>query len=491
VPPETLALLVRVARVAVLASPLFPLLALAVLAVRALLVDRIPERGVAALAKGALSCSFLASAVAGAAFCALAWNGADDGAALARDSAGLALHLPIGTWFRVADHEFEAAFRYDGVAAVMLLLTTSVTGLIGRFSVTYLHREPGFVRFFLLLLLFAAAMQTLVLAATFDFLFVGWEVVGLTSVLLVAFFHERAAPVRAAMRLFVAYRLCDVGLLLGAVLLHRHAHSTDIADLNPGALGAGAATTIALLFLLAAMGKSALFPVGGWLPRAMEGPTPSSALFYGALSVHAGAYLMLRASPLLDASPAAGAAVVAVGALTALVGTSAWRVQSDAKSALAFATMTQVGAIFVEIGLGFRQIALLHLGAHAVLRAWQMLRAPSVLREAALLRATHDGALPRVAWVADGDLVLRVLPARVRMGLYRLALDRFQLEAFENFVVKPVRALAEAIGRQERRLATLVRRARPPRALAVSAVHGGVEGSAEQCVAGRGEGGKP
>src|SRR5690606_22872823 len=161
-----------------------------------------------------------------------------------------------------------------------------VTGLIGHFSTRYLHGQKGFVRFFLLLALFATGMQLLVSAASIDQLFLGWELVGLTSALLVAYFQERRAPVEGGLRVFVTYRLCALGLLIGAVLLHQTSGTSDLAR-APEAMRAhaGTATTLVpLLLLLAAMGKSAQFPFGAWLPRAMEGPTPSSALFYGALS---------------------------------------------------------------------------------------------------------------------------------------------------------------------------------------------------------------
>src|SRR5690606_11759367 len=153
------------------------------------------------------------------------------------------------------------------------------------------------------------------------------------------------------------YRICDMGLLLGAVLVHHYAHTAQLdAALNASRwplgtshLGQGPATLIALSFALGAIGKSAQLPGSGWLPRAMEGPTPSSALFYGALSVHAGVYLLLRTAPLFDEAPLARAVLIAVGALSAVYATITGRTQTDAKSILAYATITQVGLMFVEI----------------------------------------------------------------------------------------------------------------------------------------------
>ena len=223
----------------------------------------------------------------------------------------------------------------------------------------------------------------------------GWELLGLSSMLLIGFFHDRTFPVRNALRAFTVYRVCDIGLLTGTVLMHHYAHTSDFlqafgADSWPSGsdshFGPGA-SLIALCMLWAACGKSALFPMGSWLPRAMEGPTPSSAIFYGALSVHAGAYLLLRMSPLLAHAPVARAAIVLVGAATALHGQLVERVQSDVKSQLAYATITQVGVIFVEIGLGLPRLALFHLVAHALLRTLQLLRAPNAIHDAQMMQA--------------------------------------------------------------------------------------------------------
>ncbi|AUX34014.1 MULTISPECIES: proton-conducting transporter membrane subunit [Sorangium] len=365
------------------------------------------------------------------------------------------LPVKLGHWFETRSYAFELVLLVDRLSATMMVLVSLIALTVGRFSVAYLHREPGFARFFLLLALFSTGMLALVSAGTVDLLFAGWELVGVTSVLLVAFFHEREAPPRAAVRVFITYRLCDVGLLGGAVLMHDLAHSSQWGEVFGGApwpgaaasLGPGAATALALCLFLAAMGKSAQFPLGSWLPRAMEGPTPSSALFYGAISVHAGVYLMLRVAPLLQRSPAASAVIACVGAATAVYGTMVGRVQADVKSALAHATMTQVGLMFVEIGLGLYWLALVHLFAHACLRCLQMLRAPSALRDAQEIRAAHAGEpLPPLG------LAARVLPAALVRRAYWLSLDRFHLEALqERLVAAPLMRVGRVLDRIERR----------------------------------------
>ena len=258
--------------------------------------------------------------------------------------------------------------------------------------------------------------------------------------------------------------MSDAALLLAAVLLHHLTGEGDfdqltgyggtetsswprgVCFLTPGqALGVGG------LLLVAAAGKSALLPFSGWLPRAMEGPTPSSAVFYGALSVHLGAYVLLRVGPLLDASPVLSGAVVALGLATAAFAALAGRVQTDIKSVLSFASLTQVGLIVAEIGLGWRYLPLAHLIGHACLRTFQFVRAPSALRDH---HATEN---------ALGDRLPR--PAGSGGRLYRFALERGYLDArLDRLVVGPVVRLFRSCDRLERRLtAALAGRPAEPR----------------------------
>ncbi|MFY1832379.1 proton-conducting transporter membrane subunit [Myxococcus fulvus] len=336
----------------------------------------------------------------------------------------------------------DVFLRIDALSATMMLLTSLLSLLIARFSVTYLHREPGFARFFLLLALAASGMQWMTLGGSLELLFVGWEWVGLTSALLIGFFHERATPVSAGLRAFGTYRLCDLGLLGGLVLMH-HLLGTTAWSGSLKHLGAWPATAVSLGLLLAAMGKSAQLPFSGWLPRAMEGPTPSSALFYGALSVHAGPYLLLRAAPLLERAPWARGVMVLVGLLTAVQATLVWRVQTDVKGALAQSVLTQVGLMFAEVGLGLHTLALVHLVAHACLRCHQFLRAPSALRDAKARHAALRAApVPCVAWLQHG----------LSTRLHRLAMERFALdELCERWAIKPVLRLGHWLDAGERR----------------------------------------
>jgi NADH:ubiquinone oxidoreductase subunit 5 (subunit L)/multisubunit Na+/H+ antiporter MnhA subunit len=368
------------------------------------------------------------------------------------------IDVRLGRWFHAGDYGFPLAFYFDGASAAFSLVAAFLLLATSRFSANYLHREPGFVRFYVIVLVFAAGIQLIVLSGSFDLLFAGWELVGISSVLLVGFFHERAGPVRAAIRVLVTYRLCDVGLILAAVLLHQSLHTTVFVDVfhgqqqhveAPGTLPpVPPATWVALGLLVAAMGKSAQFPVGSWLPRAMEGPTASSAVFYGGLSVHAGVFLLVRAAPLYAHEPLARAAIVGTGAITAGIATLSGQVCPDAKTSLAYATIAQVGLMFVECGLGFHRLALVHLSAHAMLRYYQFLQTPSALQRALERRAALG------ATIADESAARwEVLGVRLRRYLYRLAIERFEVEAtLERMIARPVLALSARLDRVERAL---------------------------------------
>ncbi|MGE5113420.1 MAG: proton-conducting transporter membrane subunit, partial [Acidobacteriaceae bacterium] len=262
----------------------------------------------------------------------------------------------LGSWFAVGNYHFPLVLVVDPLSVPFLALATVLSGLIGQFSATYLHRESGFLRFFLLLHLFAFGSLLAFAAGSFDLLAAGWEIVGITSVLLIGFFHQRSAPVENGLYVFGIYRACDIGLLVGIFAMHHWAGTASFDNGFPTLTGTRA-VIVCLFLLLAASGKAAQVPFSGWLPRAMEGPTPSSAIFYGAISIHAGAFLLLRAQPLLAQSRLASTLVILIGATTAIHGTIVGRASADAKTSLAYATLTQVGIVFIEIGLGWRWLA--------------------------------------------------------------------------------------------------------------------------------------
>jgi NAD(P)H-quinone oxidoreductase subunit 5 len=355
--------------------------------------------------------------------------------------------IDVGTWVAIPDlYHFSVKFVFDRLSVPFAILSFVLSGTIGAFASKYMHRERGFNRFFVLYSLFVLGMVVASLAGTIETLFTGWELVGLSSALLVAFYQERPAPARNGLWVWIIYRVSDAALLLALVVMHHLRGEGDFDEL----LGSGpwpdeisAATTgqallVGLLLIVAAAGKSALVPFSGWLPRAMEGPTPSSAVFYGALSVHLGAFLLLRVSPLLDISVVLCAVIVALGLTTAVFAYLAGSVQTDIKAALSFASLSQVGIIVAEIGLGFRYVALVHLLGHACLRTLQFVRAPSLLHDYRTIEDAIGQHLPRAGTRWD-----RWAKGRDPGWLYRMALERGYLDrALLQYVIAPfVRAL--------------------------------------------------
>jgi NADH:ubiquinone oxidoreductase subunit 5 (subunit L)/multisubunit Na+/H+ antiporter MnhA subunit len=341
--------------------------------------------------------------------------------------------VTFGNWFTVHDYHFPLVLMADRLSLPFLALTAVLSGLIGTFSATYLHRESGFLRFFLLLHLFSFGSLVAFAAGSFDLLVGGWELVGITSVLLIAFFHRRPAPVENGLRVFAVYRACDIGLLLGVFAMHHWAGNASF-DAGLPALSPAQAATISLFLLLAAAGKAAQVPFSGWLPRAMEGPTPSSAIFYGAISIHAGAYLLLRAQPLLAESSLASILTIAIGALTAIHGTIVGRASADAKTSLAYASLTQVGIVFVEIGLGWKWFAVAHILGHATVRTLEFLRAPSMLHDYHKMHSAAGGELSHT-----GQHLEELIPEPVQLWLYRWALDRGHLDTIlDRFIIHPL-----------------------------------------------------
>jgi NADH-quinone oxidoreductase subunit L len=338
----------------------------------------------------------------------------------------------FGDWLTLGSYHIPAVTLVDLPSIALGLLGGVLTLLVARFSRTYLHKDPGFLRFFVLLALFASGVQLVAYAGALDVMFAGWELIGISSALFIGFFHERDEPIRSSVRAFATYRLCDAGFLMAMVSVHEVLGSTRLSALPEAVhLPQWEVTIVAALFLLAAMGKSAMLPFSGWLPRAMEGPTPSSALFYGGISIHMGLYLLLRVWPLLDAAPIVEIAGMAVGIATALYASAVARTHSDAKGTLAHATLAQAGLIMAEISLGLTTIATFHLAGHALLRVFQYLRAPN---------AIHDAH--RLGHAAIVHPHAPVEPTMLARRRYAVALHRLRLEDVLDSLVAPVLTLA-------------------------------------------------
>ena len=364
--------------------------------------------------------------------------------------------LSYGTWSTAHEGGIAIEFLVDRMALAFAVLSTAIAGVVSAFSNRYLHREPGYNRYFVLLAMFVLGMLLVALAGNVAVLFIGWELVGLSSALLVAFFHDRPAAVSNAFRVISVYRLSDAAMLSAAVLL-RHVAGSDSVTLLFGGGGAAGLTTqnatiIAVLLLVAVACKSALLPFSSWLPRAMEGPTPSSAVYYGSLSIHAGCFLLLRAAPLLEQAPLARVLAGVLGVATALFAGITTRVQSDVKSSLAYASLTQVGLIVVEIAIGWHTIAFLHLAGHASFRLLQFLSAPNILHD---LHGLQDAMGEHAASVDPELAMLRA--GRPRRRIFLIALERGFLDSFlDRFVVVPFTRVTGTLTRFDGWLCSLV-----------------------------------
>jgi NADH-quinone oxidoreductase subunit L len=292
-------------------------------------------------------------------------------------SVDLYQYLPVGG-LRV-----DVGMLFDPLSAVFVLLITGVGFLIHVYAVGYMAGDPGRRRFFGYFNLFVAAMLLLVLGNNFVMLYVGWEGVGLASYLLISFWYTRPSAATAGKKAFLMNRVGDAGLVIAIFLMFATLGTTQYSEVfdGVGRLGEGTVLALGLLLLLGACGKSGQFPLQSWLPDAMEGPTPVSALIHAATMVTAGVYLIARAHPIFDANSTAQTVVVAVGAITLLIGCIIGCAKDDIKRVLAWSTVSQIGYMFLGVGLGggAYALAIIHLLAHGFFKAGLFLGAGSVM----------------------------------------------------------------------------------------------------------------
>jgi NADH:ubiquinone oxidoreductase subunit 5 (subunit L)/multisubunit Na+/H+ antiporter MnhA subunit len=295
----------------------------------------------------------------------------------------LAEHIVLGNWFESGNYRINISFIFDELSLAMAAMSIILSVMVTRFSINYLHRETGFHRFFLVLSLFTGAMVLLALGGNAVLTFVGWELAGITSYLLIAYAYDRTVAANNATRALVTTRIGDIAFVMGIFFSFFWVDSIEWPGIADGVteIPHWQARVLAACFLLAAVAKSAQVPLAPWLARAIVGPTPSSAIFYGAVMVHAGVYLVLRAEPVFEHAPLAMGLMAAVGLVTAIYGFFCGLTQTDAKSALIFSTTAQVGLMFLEAGLGFWNLALWHLCAHAVFRGYQFLTSTSIMQQ--------------------------------------------------------------------------------------------------------------
>ena len=287
------------------------------------------------------------------------------------------------SWMPVGDLHVDFAFQLDQLSMVMVLIITGVGTLIHIFSVGYMKDDPGFARFFAYLNLFVFFMLLLVLGANYPILFVGWEGVGLCSYLLIGFWYLDKANADAGKKAFIVNRIGDVGVLIAMFLIFANLGTLDFTGVAAGVgalpFGGALVTTICLFLFLGCTGKSAQLPLYVWLPDAMAGPTPVSALIHAATMVTAGVYLIVRSSFLFSMSPIASITVAVVGAITALFAATIAIKQWDIKKVLAYSTISQLGYMFVGVGVGAYGAGIFHLATHAFFKALLFLGAGSVI----------------------------------------------------------------------------------------------------------------
>ncbi len=352
-------------------------------------------------------------------------------------------HYHYGIWFLTDYKSYPLILLCDYLSCSLSFTAAFITSIVGYFSSHYLHRDSGFFRYFLNYLMFACGIQLIFLAGTMETLITGWEIVGISSVCLISFFQTRASPVRNGFLVFQTYRVCDLGLLIASVLMYHYFSNSHLEPLDYK-FASSPPILIGLMFIFASLGKSAQLPFSYWVPRAMEGPTPSSAIYYGALSIHAGAYLLIRTSYFWEQHLALQILIILIGLLTASYASLLGRVRSDVKTMLAYASIAQVGCIFVEIGFGFYKIALLHMVGHSFIRTIQFLTAPSTLYEYQFYFGEE---------LANKKYIEKYFPEKLRSKLFYFSLREFFLREIIFFIViNPILSLAHQLQRWEKRL---------------------------------------
>jgi NADH:ubiquinone oxidoreductase subunit 5 (subunit L)/multisubunit Na+/H+ antiporter MnhA subunit len=330
--------------------------------------------------------------------------------------------------YQANDNEFSLNFFFDRNTAVYFWVASVLTFLVMIFSRYYMHREPGFKRFFNNVLFFYAGLSCIIFSGNLETLFIGWEIIGITSFFLIAFYRDRYLPVKNALKVVSIYRVADVFLLLGIwICHHQFGQSLSFAtwkqmfsDGVPLITEEPYKVIVPLLFLVVALVKSAQLPFSSWLPRAMEGPTTSSAIFYGSLSVHIGVFLLLRTYPLWGDILAVKILIIGFGLSTALVATMIARVQSAIKSQLAYSSIAQIGLMFAEVALGWHTLALVHFAGNAFLRTYQLLVSPSVLSY--LIHDQFFNFIPPQHNVKDN------FTGRLNMAVYTLSIKEWNLD---------------------------------------------------------------
>jgi NADH-quinone oxidoreductase subunit L len=351
-------------------------------------------------------------------------------------------------------YDFFISFYLDYVSATFLFIGGLLTSLIAIYSRYYMHRESGYKRFFCTILLFYFGYNVIILSGNFETLMSGWEILGFSSFLLIAFYRDRFLPVKNALKVFSIYRIGDLGLILVAWLSHNlmenNATFLEISNktlisehlLNHSSIG----FFLGLMLIISASVKSAQFPFSTWLPRAMEGPTPSSAIFYGSLSVHMGCFILIRTFNLWEQQTSIRILMVVLGLVTIFMSYMTAKVQSSIKSQIAYASIVQIGIIFIEIALGLLPLALFHLVGNAFLRTYQLLVSPSVV-----------SYLIREQFYKNSDTPTDSHYSKLNKAFYVLAVKEWNMDRFhDKFLWHPLKVIGRTFTALKHPLAFLL-----------------------------------
>lgn len=356
------------------------------------------------------------------------------------------LNLKDISLLKTSDYEFFIDFYFDKITVVYLFVGSFITFLITIYSRYYMHREEGYKRFFNTILFFYLGYNITIFSGNLETLFIGWEILGISSFLLIAFYRDRYLPVKNAVKVFSIYRIGDVGLILAMWMSHHlwHENITFLKLSNYEMVHehlqshSFIGVFISLMILVSAAAKSAQLPFSSWLPRAMEGPTPSSAIFYGSLSVHLGVFILLRTLPFWEQQLSVRILIAALGLVTSLIATGIARVQSSVKSQIAYASIAQIGLIFIEVAAGFENLALFHFAGNAFLRTYQLLVSPSVVSY--LIREQFYNFSPRLRSIEDA------FPKKIEYTLYMLSIKEWNLDSFMYlYLWNPLKALGNRL----------------------------------------------
>lgn len=344
------------------------------------------------------------------------------------------------------NYSFYLSLFIDRISFTFGLLGSFCSLMIIRYCKIYLHREVNYKRFFSTLQLFSLGYSIVVYSGNMETLFIGWEILGISSFLLIAFYRNRYRPVKNALKIYSVYRIGDVGIILAMWLCHLlFERNVDFQSLNNSIIvqehliqHASIGLAMGLLLLITAITKSAQFPFSFWLPKAMEGPTPSSAIFYGAMAVHMGAFLLLRTYGFWSGQLVIKSAIVVIGLITTILCHFSAQTQFTAKSQIAYSSLAQIGLIFIEIGLGWHNIALFHIAGNGLLRCYQLLISPSMVS----YKIKEQFYLPKVEIGKDNNW------SRIKTTLYLLSLKEWNLEqALEKSIWNPIRKIGRGVER--------------------------------------------